>query len=280
MNPVIVFVVSFLLWASKGIYIGTLVERFKGRFNEITAYWLITSLFNVLLAVLVTLLCPDVYFVSWSFPVREFLIFFALSVLAVIPGLKELWRFIEPKTGEEQKAAEPFRNLGLIEASVLRIISSALPEELVFRYIFLGLLSLWDPFAGLIAVSMFFGLGHRFSHRERGLGLLISNVLSGIVFGLAYLYTGSLLVVMVIHWLGNMIPWAMMKYPGVRNVIAAATAFPLASLFVFRSEVRRILEYFAGIYTVSGLFWGLIIGLAMLGVIYAGIKILSAKNGE
>jgi len=66
----------------------------------------------------------------------------------------------------------------------------------------------------------------------------------------------------------------------VRNVIAAATAFPLASLFVFRSEVRRILEYFAGIYTVSGLFWGLIIGLAMLGVIYAGIKILSAKNGE
>jgi len=273
MNPGITFVLAFLLWASKRIYINTLVERFKNRFSEITAYWLTTSLFNVLLAFFVTLICPDVYFLSWGFPVKGFLIFFALSTITAIPGLKELWHFIEPKTEEEKKATEPFRNLSFIEASTLQVISSAFPEELVFRYIFLGLLSLWNPFAGLIAMSIFFGLSHGFSHRERGWGLLISNVLAGMILGLAYLNTRSLLLVMAVHWLGNMIPWAMMKYGRAKKIIAAVTALPLASLFIFRSEVREILEYLAEIYTASGLLWGFGIGLAMLGVIYAGIKL-------
>ncbi len=63
MEPLVVFVLAFLLWLSKGLYLRPLVERLSRRTNEIVAYWSVVSIAEVLLAVFVTILCPRVYFV-------------------------------------------------------------------------------------------------------------------------------------------------------------------------------------------------------------------------
>ena len=154
MNPLAVFALAFLLWLSKGLYIRPLVERLSRRIDELVAYWSAVSIAEVLLAVLVTLLCPRVYFVRWDFPVKAFLVLFALSVLSFLPSIDDFKRFLNPETEEDREMVEFIENSSLPKLAFLQVISSALPEELSFRYVFLGLLSLWNPFAGLVAISV------------------------------------------------------------------------------------------------------------------------------
>ncbi|NJD99713.1 CPBP family intramembrane metalloprotease [Thermococcus sp. LS1] len=278
MNSLAVFILAFALWLSKGLYLRPIVERLSMRTNEIAAYWTVVSIFDVVLAIFVTLLCPNVYFLRWSFPVRDFLILFAFAVLSFLPAIGEFHRFLNPQSKEEREMVELIRKASFIQLAVLQIISAVLPEELVFRYVFLGLLSLWNPFAGLIAVSIFFGLSHKFSHPERGCGMLVSNVLTGFVLSLGYLYTKSVLVVMAIHWLGNMIPWALIKYERARKTLTAAIVLlAVVPPIAFWDELRTVWDYLKGIYSPDGLLWGVAIGGAMPIMAYAGVK-LRKKN--
>ena len=95
---------------------------------------------------------------------------------------------------------------------------------------------LWNPFAGLIAVSIFFGLSHKFSHPDRNWNVLLSNTLTGFVLSLGYLYTKSLPLVMAIHWLGNTIPELYVKDKGARRAILAGVLFSPLFPVVFWNE--------------------------------------------
>ncbi len=280
MNPLAVFALAFILWLSKGLYIRPLVERLSRRMDEIVAYWSVVSIADVLLAVLVTLLCPRVYFVRWDFPVKAFLMLFALSVLSFLPSIYDFKRFLNPETEEDRKMVEFIKNSSLPKLAFLQVISSALPEELSFRYVFLGLLSLWNPFAGLVAISVFFGLSHRFSHSTWNWRKLLSATLGGLVLGLGYLYTKSLLVVMAVHWLDNLLPELYIKYERARKAIVVAVAISLLSPLVFWHQTAGLVEYLRGTFSLPALLWGVLIGLAMLGVVYAGITALRGRGGQ
>lgn len=279
MNPLAVFALAFLLWLSKGLYLSPLVKSLSRWTDEIVAYWGVVSAAEVLLAVLVTLLCPAVYFVRWDFPVKAFLVLFALSVLSFLPSIDELGRFLNPETEEDRKVVEFIENSSLPKLAFLQVISSALPEELSFRYVFLGLLSLWNPFAGLVAISVFFGLSHRFSHSTWSWRKLLSATLGGLVFGLGYIYTKSLLVVMAVHWLDNLLPELYIKYERARRIIAVAVPLSLLSPLVFWEVTSGLISYLRDVFSLSSLLWGVILGFAMLGVVYAGIIALKGKGG-
>ncbi|WP_234394425.1 CPBP family intramembrane glutamic endopeptidase [Thermococcus piezophilus] len=206
MNPLAVFAIAFFIWITSPLYFPRLSVRLKDKLGEIAAYWLVVSAFDVLLAGFITLLCPGVYFIRWSFPVGDFLVLPALAVLSFLPAVGEFRRFLKPESEEDREMVELIRRASFGQLALLQVISVALPEELVFRYIFLGLLSLWNPFVELIAVSLFFGISHKFSHPDRIWKVLLSNTLTGLVLGLGYLYTKSLLVVMAVHWLVDLIP--------------------------------------------------------------------------
>ncbi|WP_297073684.1 CPBP family intramembrane glutamic endopeptidase [Thermococcus sp.] len=168
--------------------------------------------------------------------------------------------------------------MGFKDVALLQIISTALPEELVFRYVFLGLLSLWNPFAGLIALSIFFGIGHRFSHPGRNWNVLISNALIGFVLGLAYLYTKSLLVVMAIHWLDDMIPWAYRRYENLRGITIGATALlAVLPLVLLWDKLVSVIEHLRGIYSNESLILGTGMAIAMLGVVYLGLRLVKGR---
>jgi len=277
MSPLVVFILAFLLYITHGLYLGGFIKAFQRRFGEIEGYWMAVSLFTVVFAVLMTLLCPELYFVRWSFPLDYFLLFLSLSVLTFLPAVFELRKPVSPEINDE--GVNLVKSMGFKDVALLQIISAALPEELVFRYVFLGLLSLWNPFAGLMALSLFFGLGHKFSHPHRNWNVIISNTLVGFVLGLAYLYTKSLLVVMVIHWLDDMIPWAYIKYENLRGAIAGATVLlAILPLVLFWNKLVSVIGYLVGIYSNEGLILGTGIALAMLGVVYLGLKLL--KGGE
>ena len=280
MNPLAVFALAFILWLSKGLYIRPLVERLSRWTDELVAYWSVVSIADVLLAVLVTLLCPAVYFVRWDFPFKAFLVLFALSVLSFLPAIGELGRFLNPAKKEDLEIVELIKKASFAQLAVFQIISAALPEELVFRYIFLGLLSLWNPFAGLIAVSLFFGISHRFSHPGRKWSVLLSNTLAGLVFGIAYLYTRSLIVAMALHWLGNMVPELYIKYERARKVILTGVVLSLLSPLAFWGETVKMARYLGETYSPLGLIWGVLIGAGMLEIVYAKIKVLRGKSGR
>jgi len=140
MNPLAVFVLAFFLWLSKGLYLRSLVKRLSRVTNELVAYWSVVSAVDVLLAVLVTLFCPNVYFIRWDFPLRAFLVVFALSVLSALPSLGEtLKSILNPTTEDARKMAEFIENSSFSRLTFVQVISSALPEEIIFRYVFLGL---------------------------------------------------------------------------------------------------------------------------------------------
>ncbi len=276
-SPLVIFILAFLLYITHGVYLGGFIKAFQRRFWEIEGYWIAIFLFTMVFAVLMTLLYPKLYFVRWSFPVDYFLLFLSLSVLTFLPAVFELRRPESPEVNDE--GVNLVKSMGFKDVALLQIISAALPEELVFRYVFLGLLSLWNPFAGLIALSLFFGIGHKFSHPDRNWNVLISNTLIGFVLGLAYLYTKSLLVVMAIHWLDDMVPWAFIKYENLRGIIIGATALlAILPLVLLRDGLISIGEYLRGIYSNEGLLLGTGIAIAMLGIVYLGLKLLEAKK--
>ncbi len=277
MNPLTAFILAFLLYITHGLYLSGFIRPFQRRFGEIEGYWIAMSTFTLVFAVLITLLCPELYFVRWSFPIGYFLLFLSLSILTFVPALFEVKKSSSPEISEEE--VKSVKSMGFKDVALLQIISAALPEELVFRYVFLGLLSLWNPFAGLIALSLFFGIGHRFSHPNRNWNVLISNALIGFVLGLAYLYTKSLLVVMVIHWIDDMIPWAFIEYKNLRGAIAGATALlTILPLVLLWGRLISVIDYLMGIYSNEGLILGTGIAIAMLGVVYLGLKLLKSRE--
>ncbi len=109
--------------------------------------------------------------------------------------------------------------------------------------------------------------------------MLISNALIGFVLGLAYLYTKSLLVVMAIHWLDDMIPWAFLKYEKARWATVGATALlVILPLVLLWGRLISVIDYLMGIYSNESLILGTGIAIAMLSVVYLGLKLLKSRE--
>jgi len=87
-------------------------------------------------------------------------------------------------------------------------------------------------------------------------------------------------VVMAVHWLDNLIPDLYVKYERARKAIAVAVGLSLLSPVVLWDQTARLIAYLRDIFSLSGLLWGIVLGLAMLGVVYAGIIALKGRGGR
>ena len=84
---------------------------------------------------------------------------------------------------------------------------------------------------------------------------------------------------MAVHWLDNLIPDLYIKYRRARKAIIGAVALSLLSPVVFWEVTSELISYLRDVFSLSGLLWGVLIGFAMLGVVYAGIKAVKGKGG-
>ena len=105
------------------------------------------------------------------------------------------------------------RNRGELAASWAASLLAGAGEEIAFRGFLLayGAALLGDG-AGLIASSMLFGLAHSYQ-RLRG---MVFATIAGLLLGVVYLATGSLLLVMAMHAI-----WDMASFAIGRIVLAA-----------------------------------------------------------
>ena len=84
-------------------------------------------------------------------------------------------------------------------------LSAGIGEELLFRGVIqAGLTGAWGPLPALIVASLLFGLVHAMSWTY-----FLITFLAGLYMGLLYLWTGNLLVPMIVHFLYD---WAALQY--------------------------------------------------------------------
>ena len=103
----------------------------------------------------------------------------------------------------------------LLLAGVLPVV--ALVEEFLFRAALVGALGAGfgvDPWLLVVGSSVAFALGHGAQGRA---GMLVTGAL-GLVFGAAFVLTGSLLVVVVAHYLVNTLEFVVHEGLGWGNV--------------------------------------------------------------
>ena len=199
LSPLLLFLLAFVLSVALTIYAKKLSQKLVSSIGESYFYWAVISTFYIFIVVVITLLYPPLYFIQWNLSINGFLLFLSLSIIVLIFGIKGILHLVNPKSNSDKEKSDFYRKFSLYKESLDQLISSALPEELIFRYTFLGLLSLWNPLAGIISVAIFFGIAHKISHPERSFSMLISNILTGFVFGLCYLFTKSILMIIAIH---------------------------------------------------------------------------------
>lgn len=86
-------------------------------------------------------------------------------------------------------------------AIALALIPSVLLEELLFRSLWIGGVSVLLPPLVLIAAgSLLFGL----MHSPQGAGGMVGAALAGLIFGLLFMAAGSLLLPVVAHYVANL----------------------------------------------------------------------------
>jgi membrane protease YdiL (CAAX protease family) len=96
--------------------------------------------------------------------------------------------------------ASPIRR-GLVDLSLLFIVGgliAPLVEEVMFRGILYGYFRRWGIAAAILISSSIFVLLHAVK------GVPVPQIVGGVVFALAYEFTGSLVTPVIIHILGNL----------------------------------------------------------------------------
>ncbi|MCG6945755.1 MAG: CPBP family intramembrane metalloprotease [Deltaproteobacteria bacterium] len=97
------------------------------------------------------------------------------------------------------RAHIPTQTSDLIYFFIVGGILGPVAEELFFRGILYGFLRRWGVIVALVFSTLIFVLCHPISH-----GIPVSRLLGGLLFALAYEFTGSLMVPITIHALGNL----------------------------------------------------------------------------
>lgn len=106
------------------------------------------------------------------------------------------------------------RELALVAAAM---IPSVLLEELLFRSLWIGGFGAALPVALLVLASaLVFGI----MHSPQGVVGVAGAALAGVIFGVLFLWAGSLLLPLVAHYVTNLVQIAAVRSPGEEAVTA------------------------------------------------------------
>jgi membrane protease YdiL (CAAX protease family) len=153
---------------------------------------------------------------SWGRPVREFI----LGVVLFVPfflaaGLLE-WALLKAGLSSPATPAPDLQARGPGEAllAVLLVMVVALSEETIFRgYLLLRLPAVLRSTAGAVVLSsVIFAIGHGY---EGSAGLVTVGVM-GAVFALIYLWRGSLIAPIVMHFLQDFLGIVLLPLLGLK----------------------------------------------------------------
>ena len=168
--------------------------------------------------------------------------------------------------------------MGSAMAIVFGFVTGAFNEEIRFRGYYQGVAANeLTPLAGFVIGFIPFSFGHYFAHPDWSLVQVVATVLPGVVFGLLYNATGSLVAVMTAHTLVNWIgsyPALLLTATKSRTVGVAATVvlWIIAAGILFWRRKRELREWRSatrGMFRERpgfGLITGIALGLALLAV--------------
>lgn len=165
---------------------------------------------------------------------RDGLIAFSASSLVYLPfGLVLMPYYAEQFSayGETMKNMSiPTLILMFLAFSPIVLIDSPIPEELFFRGYYQGMLSKrFNHVVGILASSLFFGLGHALGHPEWHPGMVVATIPLGLIFAFTYYKTKSLISVITAHFLVNFIlAYPMVFYAAGHFLIAMSAGLVIA----------------------------------------------------
>jgi membrane protease YdiL (CAAX protease family) len=166
---------------------------------------------------------------------------------------------------------------GGLLALVLGFITGTFHEEIRFRGYYQGVGSReTTPLAGFVMALVPFSMGHYFAQPDWSPGQVLATIVPGIVYGLLYHATGSLVAVMTTHTLANWLgayPSLMVVATGSRaagHTTAAGLGLVLALVVYLRraAEVQEIVTAARAMLRdrpLLGLVAGAVSGAALLG---------------
>ncbi len=121
-------------------------------------------------------------------------------VIIVVKLLDYLFSYLYAGSTLNQKNIESsIQGISILNFAIFFALLPALLEEIVFRGIILRVLFKGHLFIGLIVSSVLFGFVHEYSNWIE----FLPYFYSGLFYGLAYLITRRIEVVILIHFLGN-----------------------------------------------------------------------------
>lgn len=129
-------------------------------------------------------------------------------VIALLESVLSTVGFSEPQT--PGPSFFQFRGQMEVVLAILLVAVVAVSEETIFRgYLFLRLRTVTgSTTAALLLAAFVFALGHGY---EGSLGVVTVGIM-GLIFNLAYLWTGSLLVPMVLHFIQDFLGIVLAHY--------------------------------------------------------------------
>ncbi|WP_279164526.1 CPBP family intramembrane glutamic endopeptidase [Thermus scotoductus] len=134
-------------------------------------------------------------------------LFYALGLFLALAALEEAFRHLFPASFREAEnlhraLGEALRRAGVGPAVLLLLaLLSGVAEEVFFRGLLQSLLMAWLGPSGLFLQALAFALLH--PAPRRALAYPVYTGLAGLLFGLTYLLTGSLLPGILAHFLHN-----------------------------------------------------------------------------
>lgn len=121
--------------------------------------------------------------------------------------------------------------LGIILQIIALLIISPIAEEIIFRGLILTVLQ--EHYHNIIAIALsglFFGMIHCMAG---GIVLIAGATAMGIIFGMIYVKTKSLLPAIAAHSIANTVDFIIALLPGLSDVVRYALIAVLGLLFVF-----------------------------------------------
>ena len=188
--------------------------------------------------------------ISWKRDISYGVLSFALIMLVISP----VFPFLIPIYARGSSGIAALLSHGpiyliliLLLLVPIHLLQAPIPEELFYRGYYQGVLSeTTQDRVAIIASGLFFGFIHGVYHTDWPIELLIIPIVSGVIFGIIYWKTGSLIPSMTGHFLVNYLlvfPPALYK----DNLISEAyilfgfmVVFSIIALLVGRKQLREL----------------------------------------
>lgn len=177
---------------------------------------------------------------------------FSASALSYLPFLVALLPFyagqLSPFVETMGRMSVPTIALLYVAYSPMILIDSPIPEEVVFRGYYQGMLTeRFNSGVGILSSTLFFGLQHSLIHRDWHPGMVAATIPLGLILALTYQETRSLIPVITAHFLINfLMAYPMIFYAAGHTSIAllACLAIATASIAILASHRRMARKIF------------------------------------